>query len=291
MVHRPEGRLAERAGELDHEVLDCQDDLVRVDLTGTVLLAEVGNGREQPLRVRMLRRREQGVCRCLLDDLSAVHHDDPVGHVGDNTHVVGDEHDGGAEPVAQRQQQLEDRGLDRDVESSRRLIGNDHVGITGNRHGNDDALLLTAGQLVRVVVDTPGGIGQPDHLQQLDRAGTGFLLGEVAVGPQTLDDLPTNGIDRVERGGRLLEDHRDLVTANWAELAVGHTQQLTVAELGRAPDRCGGGQQAKNSSRAHRLARSGLTDHSDDFAGSDVEVHSVDGVHHPGIGLERDREV
>ena len=179
LVDGAEARLAEPAGELDDEIVDLQDRLgVGRHRLGTVRPAQVGDSLEQGPRVRVRRRGEQLLDGGLLDHRAAIHDHDPIGHVGDDAHVVGDQDDRGAEPVAQRQQQLEDRGLHRHVERRGGLVGDDHVGIGRDRHGDDDALLLTAGQLVRVVVDPLGGIGHAHQLEQLDGAGAGRLLGD-----------------------------------------------------------------------------------------------------------------
>ena len=53
----------------------------------------------------------------------------------------------------QRAQQVEDLGLHGDVEGGGRLVGDDHARVEHERLRDDDALLLPAGELVRVVVD------------------------------------------------------------------------------------------------------------------------------------------
>ena len=49
----------------------------------------------------------------------------------------------------QRLQQLEDLRLDGDVERGGGLVGDQQVGLVGERHGDHDALALAAGELVR----------------------------------------------------------------------------------------------------------------------------------------------
>ena len=68
-------------------------------------------------------------------------------------------------------QQVEDLRLDRHVERRRRLVGDQEVGLGGERHRDHHALLLSAGQLERIVVDAPLGLGNADALQPLDRLG------------------------------------------------------------------------------------------------------------------------
>ena len=49
-----------------------------------------------------------------------------------------------AEPRLQVQQQVDDLGLDRDVERRDRLVGDEQLGLDGERAGDADALALAA---------------------------------------------------------------------------------------------------------------------------------------------------
>ena len=89
--------------------------------------------------------------RPALDHPAAVHHDHPVGHLGDHAHVVGDEDDGGAGFLLQVADQLEDLRLHGDVERRGRLVGDEHLGAAGERHRDHHPLAHAAGQLVRVL--------------------------------------------------------------------------------------------------------------------------------------------
>ena len=64
--------------------------------------------------------------------------------------------------------QVDDLRLDRHVERRDRLVGDDEVRIGGQRARDADALLLPAGELVRIAVDEP--LAQPDRLHQLANA-------------------------------------------------------------------------------------------------------------------------
>ena len=79
-----------------------------------------------------------------------------------------DQHDGHAEARLQLAQQLEDLRLDGDVERGRRLVGDQQLGVAGERHGDHHALAHAAGELVRVVVDAPLGVRDVHELQHLD---------------------------------------------------------------------------------------------------------------------------
>ena len=55
------------------------------------------------------------------------------------------------------------------------------------------------------------------------------------VDPDHLADLSPDRVHRVERGHRLLEDHRDLVAANGAHVPFAELQQIVTAEEHCAP--------------------------------------------------------
>ena len=211
-----------------------------------------------------------------LDDLALVHHGDAVGEVGDDAHVVGDQHDRGAELVAAATQQVEDLGLHRHVERRRRLVGDEHRGVERERHRDHDALLLPARELVRVVVDPQLGLGDADLPQHLDRVGHRLLLRVLAVRAQPLRELPADREHRVQRRRRLLEDHRALGAADLAQPLARSPITTSSPCSTTAPRDLGGlGQQAEDRAGGDRLARAGLADDREHLAGGDLEVDTV----------------
>ena len=120
-------------------------------------------GRER-LRVGVHRRGEDVLGRSLLDDLARVHDREPVRDLDEHREIVGDEEHREPEVVLERFQQSEDLRLDHHVERGGRLVGDDQRRVAGQGHRDHHALLLSAGQLVRVVVDPPAG--QADLLEQ-----------------------------------------------------------------------------------------------------------------------------
>ena len=57
---------------------------------------------------------------------------------------MGDEDQRGSGVFLQLQQKIEDLRLDGNVERSRRLVGDDQLGLAGQRHGDHDALVHAA---------------------------------------------------------------------------------------------------------------------------------------------------
>lgn len=78
---------------------------------------------------------------------AGVEHDYPVGDLGYNAQVMGDEQDTGfhilLEPVQKQQYLL----LDGHIQGGGRLIGNEQAGLEGHHHGDHDALAQAAGEL------------------------------------------------------------------------------------------------------------------------------------------------
>ena len=80
-------------------------------------------------------------------------------------------------------EELEDLRLDGDVERRRRLVGDQDVGLVGERHRDHDPLPLPARELVRVGGEPRLGVRDPDEPQQLERARRGRRRGPGACGP------------------------------------------------------------------------------------------------------------
>ena len=66
----------------------------------------------------------------------------------------------------------------------------------------------------------------PDPLEQIDRALARLLAIQTEVELQRLHQLVADGVDRVERGHRVLKDHRDVVAPDPPHLRVGELDQV-----------------------------------------------------------------
>ena len=247
---------------------------------------------EQPPCVRVLGVVEEVVLRSALDDPARVHHHDAVGDVGDDPQVVGDEDDRRAEVGLEPPDQLEDLGLDRDVERRRRLVGDQEVGVARERHRDHHPLAHAARELVRVVVDPLLRVGDADGAEQLDRPVAGLRLGAALVRADLLGDLPADPVDRVERGHRVLEDHRDLCAADLAHRVLAELHQvaalvdhLALEHRVRVDD--------QPHDRHHRDALAGarLADDAQHLALRDREADAVDRADDAVLGAERDLEI
>ena len=209
--------------------LDLEDRLGA--LAGCRHLAAAGGGGDQLAGVGVLGVVVDLVGGAGLDDLAAVHHHDAVGGLGDDAEVVGDEDEAEAHLDLELLEELQDLGLDRDVEGGGGLVGDDDVGLHRQRHGDHHALALAAGELVGVFGERGGGVGDADAANEVEGAGGGLRRGD-AVDAHDLAELPADGPDRVEVAERVLEDHCDALAVDAAALVGGGLEQVAGRRRG-----------------------------------------------------------
>jgi hypothetical protein len=239
----------------------------------------------------VLRVREELPDGGLLRLAPGIHDHDPVGEIRDDAEIVGDQDDRGSEPRAQLPEQIEDAGLDRDVERRCRLVGDQDLGVAGKRHRDHHALAHTARELVGVLVDATARVGDVNEVEQLDDAFLCLASRETQVLAQHLLDLVPDPEHRVQRGHRLLEDERNLAAADLPELRARRAEQLLAVELDAARDRRGLREQPQDRERGHAFPAAGLADDPQHLTLGELERHPVDRVNGPFVAVEADREV
>ena len=219
-----------------HAALDRKPDLqiFRLDDDGRVRARRrrirLRLGREQRARIGMFGRGEHALHLALLDDLAALHDADPVGELAHDAEVVRDEQHRHAERGLRVLQQLQNLRLHRDVERGGRLVGDQQVGLVGERHRDHHALALAAGQLMRIAAEPSGRIGNADLVEQFDDARARRLACKPLMQQQDFADLLLDRVQRIERRHRLLEDDRDVVAAHVADLFFRHGEQFAALE-------------------------------------------------------------
>ena len=122
-------------------------------------LREMGDRRQQHLRVRVGRLPEDLHGGAHLDDATAAHDQRRVGDVVAEREVVRDEEDPDA-LLLQVSEQVEDVDPGRRVEHADDLVGDEELEVEQQRAGDHQALQLSAAELVRVLAE---------HVRRLER--------------------------------------------------------------------------------------------------------------------------
>src|ERR1035438_3069898 len=99
--------------------------------------------REQRFGVLVLRIVKDLGRRTDLDDNAEMHDRYAVGDFGDHRELVGDEKDGEAQLVTEIKKEVEKLGLDRHVQSTYGLVGDQYLGTDGQGARHRDALTLS----------------------------------------------------------------------------------------------------------------------------------------------------
>ena len=195
-----------------------------------VALIEPGDRRQEPPRVRVMGPVVDVASVAGLDDLAGVHHLDVVAMLGHHAEVVRDDHDGGVELLLQPVEQVEDLRLDRHVEGRRGLVGDQQVRVERQRHRDHRPLTHAPGELVWVLVGAFVGTRDPDAAEHLDCLLVRLLLRDPLVDADRLGDLIAHLVVGMQRGHRVLEDHRDLLAPHVAHLVDREREQVLTLE-------------------------------------------------------------
>ena len=230
----------------------------------------------------------------MLGDAAEIHHHDVIGDLGDDAQIVGDEHDGHAQLVLQVLDQIEDHRLRGHVERRGGLIGDEELGLATQTQRDHRALPHAAREFERVGVEARFGTGDADAAKPFDGEVARLGLGDALVDHDGLADLLTDGLDRPERGHRLLEDHADLAAPDGAHLAThralrGDVDRLAgprVIEDAARHDAARPIDDLEDRAAGDGLAAAGFADNAECLAARDREGHAVERLHHAFVGEE-----
>ncbi len=251
------------------------------------LHVEMRHRLEQRLQVGMLRLVEDVPQRAALHDRAVVGDHHLLGDVGDDAQVVGDDQHRHVQLGLQVLDDFQDLRLDGDVQRGARFVGDQQGGAAHQRHGDHRPLAHAAGKLVRVFADPLCRFGNSDGIQKV--AGRIYRLGfgEILVQTQAFGDLPADGVDRIERCHRVLEDHRDVLTPDLFKLAFFQSGQIAPLKV----DAVGAGDAVPGRQAEDRMAggafpAAAFTDDPMRYAPFDGERDVANGLHHLVLGAE-----
>ena len=245
--------------------------------------AHGGDGGEEALRVGVLGSGEEGVAGAVLDDLAVAHDGNAGGDLADDGQVVGDEEHGERVFALEVGEQGEDLGLYGDVECGGGFIGDEQAGAIDESHGDEDALALSAGELMGVVGVAHGGVGDLDGLER----GDGVVAGFAACGGRRVcgvgfGDLAADGHDGIERGHRLLKDHGDLAATDPAQGCRSLQEQIESGAFAGIPEDLAfdagcGVEEAWDGESGGAFAGAGLADEAEDLAFVEGKAYAANG--------------
>jgi hypothetical protein len=211
--------------------------------------------------------------RRAFDHFARVHHGHPVGHARHHAQVVADVHDRGVEIALQVGDQIEHGRLDGHIQRGGRFIHDEQRGVVEQGHGDDNALLLAAGDLMREALHHVGRIGHVDPLQHLDAFRLRRLLVQAPMHDQRLGQLIAQAQRGVERLHRVLIHHGDAIAADLAQVAIGLAHQVLALKQDLAADDLAvAPQKIHDAERDGALAAARLADDAERLAALDVEA-------------------
>jgi hypothetical protein len=144
----------------------------------------------------------------LLDNPAHIHHGDDVAGELDDGEVMCDEQVGEEKLLPEVFEEVEDLGLDGDVEGTDGFVADDEFRLEDQRAGNADTLSLAAGEFVWVAVY---GIGRQtyfgeDSADVFREIGAGYFF----VDLEWFADDAADGHSRIERAEWVLENQADV---------------------------------------------------------------------------------
>jgi len=200
------------------------------------------------------------------DHFARVHDDDGIAQFRDHAEMMRDEQDRAADVALQLLQAMDDLHFQRGVQRRGRLVGDQQGGLGHQRHRDGDPLAHATGQLVRVSAQLRFRIRNADPFEHPLRAS---ILRAAAGGAAMLNvrHLPADGPDRVQAGHRVLEDDRDLVTAQRPHFVRRQAEKIPTLEPDRPVVDTGiRGEQPDDRGDQRGLAAAAFADDADDPA-------------------------
>ena len=136
------------------------------------------------------------------------------------------------------------------------------------------------------------GAGMPTSASRSMARLRAAVSDRFSVGPDRLDDLVADPVERIEAGQRILEDHADPLAPDAAhffrrQMVDPRARQIDLA----AGDAAGRIDQPDHGEAGDRFAGAGFADHAEHFALGDVEGNAVDRAQRAAAGEEFHLEV
>src|SRR2546426_10149844 len=244
---------------------------------------------DQVFRVRVFRVLVDVPHAAALHDLPGVHDRHRVARLRHDAEVVGDQDHREIELALESLEEFEDLRLDHDVQRGHRFVRDHDPRIAREGHGDHDPLAHAAGELVRVLL---GALAvDADEFKQLaDALHRGFFV-HLVVDDDRLRDLVPDPLHRIQGVHRPLEDDRDVLPPDPAELALRDLREVIPDVIDRPLDDLPvRREEAHDRQGRRRLAAAALPREPEALAFSQGEIDAVDRPDGPLLGLEMSLE-
>ena len=143
-----------------------------------------------------------------LNEITQSQHSDAIGNFGNYTEIVRDKKYTSAMLPLQLTNEMQNLCLRGYIKCCCGLIGNQKHRLKHQSHSDHDALALTARELVRKCLEHALRIRKRNLFDNRKDLLLALGFTERCVCPQDLINLFATTHDRIERGHRLLENHR-----------------------------------------------------------------------------------
>lgn len=186
------------------------------------------NGCEKRLGVFAGRGVEYFFGVAIFDDFTFVHDGYVIRHVVNNGEVVGNEDHGEFHFSDELLEEIEDLGLDGDIQRGDGLVCDDEVWFRGECAGDGDSLALSAGELMWVLA-AEAGIQSDSFHEGVDGVLQGGFTQFRMAARECFCQCAENRIARVQRGVGILEDHLKVKSA-LPDLPGGERREVAAVE-------------------------------------------------------------
>ena len=187
-----------------------------------------------------------------------------------------DEDEREARSSVERDEQLQDLRLHHHVERSRRLVGQQHLGLAGERHRDRRALAHASGELVRVARDPVGG--NADTLEQLRRSPVRRRPSAIpcsSIGSTSWSPIRFTGLNAFIAPWKTIATSRQRCGFDGLLAA---RQDVLALEQDRARDARARREQAHERKDRGRLPATRLAHEAEPVTGFEAEADPLDGV-------------
>jgi hypothetical protein len=214
-----------------------------------------------------------------LDKAAGIHDRKAITDFDSGADIMRDKDYRHAELALQLTQQQQDLDLYRHIERGGRFVSEQHARIAGQCQRDHRALAHATRHLMRVRVQPAAGGWDLHPFQQLEGPLLRQRAPDAFVANNGLGDLLADRKDRVERGCRLLKDHRGSATAQLLKALSGCLNDVLAVDHDAPVDLAIGRQEPHQGPQGHTLAATRLAENSEHFAASEAEADAVDRVY------------